>query len=265
MHRSALKRGTAAVVALAFTFALTACGDDDDESADETTSTTAAADEAAAYCEPFFEFQGKLFDSPDDPAAGLTYLKDELIPLISQIEEGAAGTEAEEPATALAERLRSVKTAEDFGEVGGEFESGGPAIQHFSSVQLSAADECGYEKVEVDAVDYAFEGVPEDLEAGKYAFVMTNTSEAEPHEMIWFKVKPDVTETLDEILALGDEEAQGKIEQAGGGFAPPGGQGVIFLELDDARYGYVCFIPVGGGDDGPPHFTEGMKGELTVG
>jgi hypothetical protein len=36
------------------------------------------------------------------------------------------------------------------------------------------------------------------------------------------------------------------------------------LDLEPGRYAAVCFIPIGGGEDGPPHFTGGMVAELEV-
>ena len=30
------------------------------------------------------------------------------------------------------------------------------------------------------------------------------------------------------------------------------------------EYAMVCFIPVGGAEDGPPHFTQGMVQEFIV-
>lgn len=265
MRASMSRRAGLATMAVALGLGLVACGDDD-ETADETTSTTAAEAEAAAYCDPFFEFQQKLFDGPDDPAEGVTYVKNELETVLADLETGAddATGATKDAITGLVAKIRGATTADKYAAVSKEFQEGGEAIQQFSAIQLGAADDCGYEKVEVEAVDYEFEGVPDELDAGKYAFVFENAGE-EPHEMIWFKVKSGTTETLDELLAIEDEAELGaKVEQAGGGFAPPGQRGVVFLEMEAGRYGYVCFIPVGGGEDGAPHHSEGMKGEVTV-
>jgi hypothetical protein len=35
-------------------------------------------------------------------------------------------------------------------------------------------------------------------------------------------------------------------------------------ELEPGEYVMVCFVSVGGAEDGPPHFTQGMKYEFTV-
>ena len=47
-------------------------------------------------------------------------------------------------------------------------------------------------------------------------------------------------------------------------FAPPGEGGSTLAELSAGDYAMICFIPVGGGEDGPPHFTQGMIHEFTV-
>lgn len=47
-------------------------------------------------------------------------------------------------------------------------------------------------------------------------------------------------------------------------FAEPGDEGSALVTLEPGDYAMVCFVPVGGGEDGPPHFTEGMLHEFTV-
>jgi hypothetical protein len=37
---------------------------------------------------------------------------------------------------------------------------------------------------------------------------------------------------------------------------------VAMYDLEPGQYVAVCFIPVGGGEDGPPHFTSGMLAEF---
>jgi plastocyanin len=135
---------------------------------------------------------------------------------------------------------------------------------------MLAADGCGWERIEVDAVDFGYEGLPESLPAGKYAVVMTNGTEAgEQHEIGFVRPKEDTTETFDELLELPEDESMEKVDFVDAAFAPPGETGVVFLELEPGTYYYACFIPVGSGSEepsegAPPHFAAGMKGELTV-
>jgi hypothetical protein len=87
----------------------------------------------------------------------------------------------------------------------------------------------------------------------------------EPHELVLFRVNDGVTETIEELLALPEEEAFSKVTPAGVVFADaPGSEAATMLDLEPGRYAAVCFIPIGGGEDGPPHFTGGMVAELQV-
>ena len=123
---------------------------------------------------------------------------------------------------------------------------------------------CDYETVDVTAVDYAFEGVPDSVPAGTLAFELTNASEAEEHEMVVFRRADGVTQSFGEILNLPEEETEELIVFSAAAFAPPGESGATLADLDAGEYAMVCFIPVGGAEDGPPHFTAGMIKEFTV-
>jgi hypothetical protein len=51
----------------------------------------------------------------------------------------------------------------------------------------------------------------------------------------------------------------------GAGFAPAGApSGTVLAELEGGEYAMLCFVPVGGAEDGEPHFLHGMKQEFTV-
>ena len=125
---------------------------------------------------------------------------------------------------------------------------------------------------QITAVDYGFEGVPDSLPAGPHTFDFTNEGE-EPHELVVFKII-DPTETMEELLALPEEEGRTHVEEAGGTFAPAGEDADEQVEIDleaGGKYAFVCFIPVGTtgeseeeAGDGPPHFMEGMVHEFTV-
>jgi hypothetical protein len=122
---------------------------------------------------------------------------------------------------------------------------------------------CGFETVDVSMVDYAYEGVPETIPAGTVAFNVTNDG-AEEHEMLLIKKADGVAESFEEIAQLPEEESESLVEFKGAAFAPPGESSATLAELTPGDYAMICFIPVGGGEDGPPHFTEGMLAEFTV-
>ena len=141
------------------------------------------------------------------------------------------------------------------------------------SIDVYVAESCGYDTIDVSAVEYAFQNLPSTLPAGRTAFAFTNEGE-EIHEMVLFRINDDVTETIEELLALPEEEALGKVVFAGVTFSAQGGTDTETIELAPGRYGAVCFIPVGTMDmtalqseeepSGPPHFTAGMQAEFTV-
>ncbi len=142
----------------------------------------------------------------------------------------------------------------------------------------------------VQLVDYGFEGLPESVPAGTKLQV-ENTSTAEYHEMVVFKLPEGETRTAEEIVALPEEE-QGALF-AGPPTAvllagPNGGEQVAAVGdgtlAEPGSYVLFCAIPVGADpevyaqaaenpdagppaedpDAGPPHFTEGMYADLVV-
>ncbi len=82
--------------------------------------------------------------------------------------------------------------------------------------------------------------------------------------MVVFRKADGVTLPWEELLELPDEEAEEKAQFVTAAFAPPGEGSSTLAELEPGVYAMVCFIPVGGGEDGPPHFTEGMLEEFSV-
>lgn len=152
------------------------------------------------------------------------------------------------------------------------------------------APQAAGETVQITGVNYAFEGVPEEISAGT-ELTFTNGSDNEFHEVVVMRINDDETRSIEELLQLPEEEA-GQVTQFVGvlvafpgeeGVNPedPQGEAVIPLE-QSGRYALLCFIPTGadpeafraaieGGateppqvDGGPPHFTQGMAAELVV-
>jgi hypothetical protein len=131
------------------------------------------------------------------------------------------------------------------------------------------AENCDYPVTEVTGRDYSFEGLPESLERGVNIFKFTNEG-AELHEFLVVRIRGD--ETLEELLALSDEEGQRRTVFIGATFAEQGATTYLYANLArPGRYAALCFIPVGSTDeaaaessDGPPHAAEGMATEFTV-
>lgn len=131
-----------------------------------------------------------------------------------------------------------------------------------------AGANCASDELDVTAVDYAFDGVPEELSTG-YHVVQFGNEGQEQHEMFALRFNEGTTETIDELFELPEDEVFSKITPVNATFAPPGGSEAVSWNLSEpGRYAVVCFIPTGSvGDtegDGPPHFTQGMVQEFTV-
>ncbi|WCO67711.1 hypothetical protein PO878_03105 [Iamia majanohamensis] len=265
MRRSGRRAVAALAVAAMALGALAACGDDDgDEDAGATTTsaageTTEAAEEGVseevctAYGDVSAAFNGE--PDPEQVAADLDVL------------EAEPPEEVAESLTVMTDAARAV------------LESGGEDFSSFEAPEFGEAQgevdpyffaSCDYgTEAEVTTVDYGFEGLPSEVEAGRLAVLLTNEG-SEPHEMVVVRKADGATESFDELLALPEEEAMAKVEEVGGGFVPAeGAQSLALLDTTPGEYAAICFIPVGttGPDapgEGPPHFTEGMKTEFTV-
>lgn len=140
--------------------------------------------------------------------------------------------------------------------------------------------------VAVTAVDYRFEGLPEQVSAGSM-LTLRNDSAAELHEIVAVRLPDDEARSVSDLVALPEEEL-GFLEEGVVAvlLAKPGsdeqvaavGDGTL---TEPGRYVIACFIPTGvdpqtyldaAGPDGPPqiegagppHVAHGMFAELTV-
>ena len=154
-----------------------------------------------------------------------------------------------------------------------------------ASEEETEASEAGdAEAVEVTAVDYEFEGLPETAPAGT-KLSLVNGSDAELHELVAFRLADDEERSVEELLALPEGEFDPGMPVAVL-IAPPGGPVIEAVGdgtlAEAGRYAVICAIPIGadpaayleaaaesqGGppdvEGGPPHFTMGMFAELEV-
>jgi hypothetical protein len=219
--------------------------------------------EAEAFCKAELALEA-AFNSEDDSAIG-------------------AGIET---ITAAAEPIGLTETvgallaaAEEFGP---EFEAAYAEVIDYMKAN------CGFAEVEAIASEYQFEGVPTEIPAGGTIFSLENAGE-QVHELAVMRINDDVTLSVDELLALPEEEGQSMVTPAAFAFAFPGTVSYGTADLTPGRYVILCFLPEGatpdvlmqleeagveGPDDtipeglglelGPPHFTKGMVHEFTV-
>lgn len=200
----------------------------------------------------------------------------------------AIDTAEEGPSNRQVERLRdtappeiadTVDTAvtlfQEEGEEAFENEAFSDALAEIDQFVL---DNCGFEQATVRMQDFAFEGMPEEVEKGTVAFSLLNEGD-ELHEFVVLRLKGDTS--LDDILELSEDASEEEFEEElgdlasevrGGGFAFPGESDLALMTFKKTgRYVALCFIPVGStpesgdeGGSGPPHFVEGMTAVFAV-
>jgi hypothetical protein len=253
-HRRRAGLAVVAVVTLALIGA--ACGGDDDDTAadntaanaaDETTETTAAASgETAAFC---------------DARIGLEQAFNAEQPDVQAVDGLLEDMQAAAPAD-LATRVEGLSTVLTTAAESGADPTEDPAFaENVQPIDEFALGECGYDEVDVTAVDYSFEGLPATLDAGTVGFKLTNEG-AEPHVIVVFKINDGDSTTLEQLLELPEDQVMQHASFAAAASAGPGSWGASFAELEPGRYAAFCPIPMGG--DGPPHFMQGMSAEFEV-
>ncbi len=222
-----------------------ACGSDDD-----------AGSEAAAGCDEWIAADTAVINylfTGDGDADSVNAALDEAI--------AAADPEIEQT-------IVDLKTAAQAEIADPEAEGSDEALELYSATIAWAGDHCAVEELGVTAVDYDFDGAPDDLSTGYHVVEFSNDGQ-EQHEMFALRFNEGTTETIDELFELPEDEAFSKITPVNATFAPPGGSDTVSWNLSEpGRYAIVCFIPTGSvgaaEGDGPPHFTQGMVHEFTV-
>jgi hypothetical protein len=237
---------------------LVACSDDsgDDTATPEAagvTTTTAAAGLDPAICESV----GALNDAViglqgEEPTP--EFLEGTLLPAINDVV--TAGADDDTVLGPALEVQGLIEQAVD-GTPIDDSEITGP----YNAILAPTHDGCGYQQLDVTAVNYAFEGVPDSLDAGTTSLALTNDAD-EMHEMVLFRRADGETRSVDELLAL--PQGDPALEVVTAAFVQPGETGYTTADLEAGGYIGVCFLPVGGAEDGPPHFTEGMVTEFEV-
>ncbi|MGH3849447.1 MAG: hypothetical protein ACRDRT_07075 [Pseudonocardiaceae bacterium] len=128
-------------------------------------------------------------------------------------------------------------------------------------------DYCVGEKSLGTAREFQFGGLPAQLKAGVNRISLTNLG-TEQHNLVILAKKAGVTQSFDAILALPQGQAMSKTDVVAFVEAPPGESDYTAVDLKPGTYSVVCLVSKGSvGDtrgEGPPHFTLGMKQEVTV-
>ena len=247
MHSRRTRRLTAAALTITLAgVALGACGDDDEASAD----TTEAGDLAAG---------GTLGTTACDAYA------DAAAAMVG--DPAAFGGAVEALAAALPDDLADSGDALDAAAAAGEEALGSPEFTAaWAEVGGAVYDGCEADaRLDVTGIDFGFEGLPATVDAGRAAIRFTNaTTSGEMHELVLMRRNDGTTESVEELMALGDG-AMDKLTMTGVAFADAAGtESVLLTDLEPGGYIAICMIPVGGGETGDPHAAHGMVAELEV-
>jgi hypothetical protein len=257
----------------------TGCGDDDSDSADDSEADAAPAastgdgSNVEAYCDAVLDVEtapppGIDFESatPEEQAAALrAYATDTMQPLVAEALAAAPDEIADEGEVA-SEAFAEMAETGDFAVMD---EPG--TVAAFETLHAFDLDNCGWTRQDITATEYAFAGLPDELEAGPVSFELSNDG-TELHELQLFRRNDGVTEPVEELLALPEEQVMSKVTPVGSGaFAPPGESDYMVVDLDAGDYIALCFIPTGmtsedqpPAPDAPPHAAHGMAAELSV-
>ncbi|MCZ7528629.1 MAG: hypothetical protein M5U14_21000 [Acidimicrobiia bacterium] len=236
---------------------LAACGDDD-ESASGDENTAAACDAFVAIDEATFveDFEGIIAaiedfvaTAPDDVAAAV----EPLLPLLR----------SDPDAVDESEELAAAEGASD------EW----------------AWDNCADPQIEVEALNFAFSGMPSEIDAGRVGFRLVNATQTDEfHEALVLRKGDDVAGSPSAALisALGDEVsvdntfgAFAEFTLVGGGLVDPEGDDIFVVDLEPGEYVLACLLPVGSAElleayfsgehvEGEYHIHQGMFAEFTV-
>jgi hypothetical protein len=253
-------RFTVTALAALLALGVAACGDDDsggDEASPEAagaTTTSTADGLAPEACDAYVQLGTAVNNAPEGPEAG-AYIESEILPVVETLEANSNEEIADQVTTLVDIATASVDDPSQFEDPAGQ--------QAFSEIGAVVNESCGFQTADVTGVEYEFQGIPESLEAGPTSFSFTNGG-TEEHEMVMFRKADGETRSFDELLALPEEEAGDAVVFATATFSPIGETTYAVADLEPGSYATVCFIPVGGAEDGPPHFTRGMIAEFEV-
>lgn len=276
-----LTMGSVAVL-LGAGLSVVGCGSDDGATAAAGKSTTSAVSSTAAptttgastgFCNSWRAVEEVTSQGPegadDGPpsAAALsafaTQIKAKLDPAASAAPE------------AVAQEIGDLKTIVDGVASGGDgsvLDPSNPKLgTPLSAVEAWTYDNCGWQQMPVDAVDYAFKGLPSSLKAGTSIIRLSNSSNTEAHMIALLRVNDTAKVTVDELMAALESDptaAEAKYgsdtTQMNGAFAEPGKVGYAVVDLKPGTYVGACFIPIGGTDGAPLHTTKGMVTSFVV-
>jgi hypothetical protein len=163
----------------------------------------------------------------------------------------AAMTSQDEAAIGPAVEALTAATPEDIAPTVQEVlaNAQNPESPEFAEAYAALVDylkaNCGFAELNVTLSEYAFGGIPEEVPAGPTILTAEAIGE-EVHMIAIVRINDDVTLSLDELLALPEEESDAMVTEVGGVFGVfPGTSQSTVLDLTPGRYVAICFFPEG--------------------
>lgn len=224
-------------------------------------------DDSAAACDAFVAVD-QAFTIDEDADAGIAAL------------ERLAAAVPQEVATDVEPAIALLKEDPE-----AALESPEVAIAE-AALDVYALDHCDGDRVDVTTVDYAFDGAPSQLDAGRVIFTFTNHATREFHEALILRKHEGVTASALDLLTVDEGSSVSQLMVAfeqlslvGATLLEPAGgdsQDVFAVDLEPGDYILVCALPLDSpqyleayfaGEElsaVPSHFEAGMVTEFAV-
>lgn len=245
------------------TLLVAACGSDGTETAAPSDNTESVAESPAidtnleAFCDATVGAESAVL-AASEGAPG-----EDVEALMDESESTAPDAISEELGEVLTAARAALRSRDMKALRSKEFQQADQAVDRY------VADNCESKKLSVPGADYAFEGLPAVVPAGRVTIDFPNVGE-ELHELLLMRInEPGVS--VDDLLAIPEKKAEKKVSFVRALFALPGESDVETMDLEPGEYAVLCFIPVGATSmkaarsaEGPPHALEGMAAQLTV-
>ena len=240
------------------------------DSGSETTMSDASTS-TAEICDVWVSVDTKMSDI-GDPDADPAVVKDDATAIDAELGGvGALPPDLTEPVQTVRDGLAPLME--------GQLDTGSTDTPEYNVAYVEIGawvfDNCGFQDVDAEYANYKYVDIPSELSAGNTVFRFQNTG-TDLHMVVLEKLAADDDRTADEIANGALEQMDGTGDNGGaqvvtaGGFALPGEDGYLSVDLEPGRYVMLCPLPMGWTGDGPPpedaapHFTAGMFTELTV-
>lgn len=244
-----------------------ACGDDDaDDAASEAASAVSAApasgdtDRFCAAIVETYTTMNRTFAGIDETtteeefAQILADLGRTVLPLYDELEATAPDDLTDAVERRLLVGRQAIETGEE--DLSPEAKEAERVVDEF------VVSECDVSTREVTMTEYAFSGLPDELDAGVTAFVLDNAGE-EDHELGVYLVPDGASGSPAELLA--DDAVAQSLERVGGTELPPDEGVATFIDLEPGRYVIACLLPVDPSDEeSATHASLGMVAEIVV-